>query len=111
MACPFTKKEHINLLEMRARETRAVRVAKSVSTWRARRIRLLDSGVCVGAFDRGRSSSRQLNMIMKTTLPFVGPTDVLVGPVWTRSEDNAAGNPTRGRAVRDAGPLDQNVKQ
>ena len=106
LAYPFTKSEHINLLEMRAHKTWAVRASKSVSCWRSRHVRLMDSGVCTGALGRGRSSSRKLNGLLCSTLPFVGPTELVVGPVWTRSEDNAADDPTRGRPVRDAGPID-----
>ena len=69
----------------------------------------MDSGVCTGALGRGRSSSRKLNGLLRSTLPFVGPTELVVGPVWTRSEDNAADDPARGRAVRDAGPADPDV--
>ncbi len=60
---------------------------------------------------RGRSSSRQFNWLFKGMLPFVGPTELMVGPVWTRSEDNAADDPTQRRAVRDAGAMDEDVRR
>ena len=94
---------------MRAHKTWAVRTSKSVSCWRSRHVRLMDSGLCTGALGRGRSSSHAINRQLRSTLPFVGPTEIVVGPVWTRSEDNAADDPTRGRAVRDAGPADPDV--
>ena len=102
----FRRQQHINLLEMQAHKTWAIRSSKSEACWRARHARLLDSGVVIGAIGRGRSSSRQLNHLLKSTLPFTGPTEILVGGVWTRSADNAADDPMRGRAVRSAGPAD-----
>ena len=105
----FDRQEHINLLEAHAHKTWAMRAARSRTCWRARHARLLDSGVVIGAIGRGRSSSRQLNRVLRSTLPHTGPTDILVGPIWTRSGDNAADDPTRGRAVREAGPMDQEI--
>ncbi len=110
LAYPFTKKEQINLLEMRAHKTWAVRASKSVSCWRSRHVRLMGSGVCSGALGRGRSSSRKINGVLHSTLPFVGLTELVVGLVWTRSDDNAADDPTRGHPVRDAGPIDPAVR-
>jgi hypothetical protein len=65
---------------------------------------LLDSSAVVGAVGRGRASSRQPNRVMRTTLPHVGPTQMVIGPVWTRSADRAADDPPRGRLARRAGP-------
>jgi hypothetical protein len=79
LASPFTKNEQIKLLEIRARKTWAVCASKSVSCWRSRHVRLMDSGVCTGALGRGRSSSRKLNGVLRSTLPFVGPTGLVVG--------------------------------
>ena len=106
MAYRFKRKEHENLLEMHAHRTWAVRTAKSPAAWCMRHARLMDSGVCLGAIARGRSSSTRINRSLRNTLPHVGPTQILVAGVRTRSEDNAGDDPTRGRSVRLAGPGD-----
>ena len=76
----FRRAAHINDLELQADRTWAVRAAKTPIAWRARHGRILESGVCVGAVGRGRSSSRCLNRILRSKLPFVGPTGILEGP-------------------------------
>ncbi len=57
-----------------------------------------------------RSSSRELDGMLKTRLPFTGVTERLVGAICTRSEDNSVDDPTRGRAVRAAAPMDPKGK-
>jgi hypothetical protein len=110
VAYEFKKKEHINMLEMHAHKTWARRAAKDPRCWRKRHARLLDSGVCVGAIGRGRSSSFQLNRVLRSTLPHTGPTEILSGAVWTASKDNVADDPTRGRPVRQAATMDPEVR-
>ena len=62
---------------------------------------LSDSRVCVGAFAKGRSSSRKLNYVLRRvaglTLSHDLTLDLVCVPTWA----NPADAPSRGRTLRD----------
>ena len=72
VAYPFGRRQRINLFKAHAHKTWAIRTANSRTAWRMRHVRLLDSWAVIGAVGRGRSSSRQLRQVMRSTLPTWG---------------------------------------
>ena len=57
------------------------------------------------AYTRGRSSSRILNSLLRTVLPYTLPTGVETLIPWIPSAENASDDPTRFKELRKPQPL------
>ncbi len=62
----------------------------------ARHVLLVDSRVCAGAWSKGRSSSKQLNQILRQMLGWALVGQKSLHLVWVRAEKNPADHPSRG---------------
>ena len=96
--CKFGHKQHINLLEMKMVKAELVDRVHS-STDGTRHVVLVDSRVVAGALGRGRSSSKQLNRIIRSMLGWVvaGRKDIIL--CWVQSKKNPSDHPSRGAAI------------
>eukprot|EP00438_Fugacium_kawagutii_P024621 Skav207650 [mRNA] locus=scaffold2758:77333:83766:+ [translate_table: standard] len=91
----FQKEEHINVLELRAlNHTMEWRLRRS-TFGNCRAMHLCDSQVVLGVVVKGRSSSRQLNRLLRrlAALLVAGGGGVVVG--WVESHLNPADEPSR----------------
>ena len=96
-----TKRDvHINVGEARALASEVLRLAVDPRNHRKRRVFGLDSLVLVGAASKGRSSSRALNRVLRSTVCTSLFTRCSQGFVHLRSAWNPADDPTRDVAVR-----------
>lgn len=103
--CKFGHKQHINLLEMKMVKAELVERVQT-STEGTRHVVLVDSRVVAGAFGRGRSSSKQLNRIIRSMLGWVvaGRKDIIL--CWVQSKMNPSDHPSRGAAIPEPSPDD-----
>jgi hypothetical protein len=87
--------EHITLLEARA--------ALSGLKWLARQPRhhhsrvpfFIDSQACLGAFAKGRSSSRKLNRLLRRSAAYIFAAHLRVSWLWVPTDFNPADAPSR----------------
>ena len=102
---PWRRPQHINVLEARAILALIERWAREVPGPMRRHI-LTDSQVCLFAFAKGRSSSRQLNWVLRRAAAAMLVSGCFPSYAYIRSEDNPADEPSRRlRAVHvDDGP-------
>ena len=56
---------------------------------------LSDSRVCIGAFAKGRSSSKSLNSVLRSTIPAAVAGKRDIGQVWVGTKHNSSDHPTR----------------
>ena len=77
------------------------RLAKSASGPR-RQLVGIDSNVVVGCLSKGRSSSRDLNRVLRTFLPEQVFADIYLGVLGVPTKQNPADAPSRRRATRRA---------
>ena len=77
----FAKKDHINLLEL---EMLKAEIKDRVNSGHAacRVVNLCDSRVVVGAFAKGRSSSKNMNHGLRSCLPWLLTGDLQVSSLW-----------------------------
>jgi hypothetical protein len=101
----FAGECHIGIREAMSLRTVCKRLGKRESTWDIRVLCLVDALAIRSAFTRGRSSSRILNGVMKTTLPYTLPTGVAPLVPWIPSAENTADDPTRHKRIRAPAPL------
>eukprot|EP00438_Fugacium_kawagutii_P036259 Skav223698 [mRNA] locus=scaffold1907:175367:179896:+ [translate_table: standard] len=94
----FKKSGHINTLECRVYKSFLKFCAKRHSSCRV--VGLLDSRVTLGAAAKGRSSSKALSHILKTSLGYILGGDLYVGGLHCRSPWNRADDPSRDREVQ-----------
>ena len=112
-ACPwgvtasykYRSASHINLQEARAvcRE-----VCELSATWSGRPSRMIflnDSQVCVGAFTKGRSSSRKLNPILRANGLMCVAMGLVLNLVWISTNANPADYPSRFRPLPPPAPV------
>jgi hypothetical protein len=95
VACPWSRPEHINVLEMRAL---LLGLEWQLSRPRAHGTRLLfwaDSSVVVGAVRKGRSSSFALLTLLRRLTALSMAMDVQVHVNWVPTEINPADGPSR----------------
>ena len=93
--CKFGHKQHINILEMKMVKAELQDlVMKDCDP--ARHVLLVDSRVCAGAWSKGRSSSKQLNRILRQMLGWALIGRKSLHLVWVKSEKNPADHPSRG---------------
>ena len=86
---------HINLLEMRACLRSFMWRSRSKRFYKARIMHLLDSQVCLAVLVKGRSSSVQLNALLRRFAALVLACDVLPLFAYIKSEFNPADRPSR----------------
>ena len=93
----FKRSGHINVLECRVYKSWLKHCSKRWSGHRL--LGLLDSRVTMGAAAKGRSSSRALSRILRSSLGCVFGGGLYPGCLHVRSAWNRADGPSRGRAV------------
>ena len=94
----FSKKHHINLLELEMVKQEIKERANSNRGF-CRVVNLCDSRVVVGAFGKGRSSSRNLNHKLRSCLPWLLTADIHLVNLWVPTDKNPADFPSRGRSI------------
>ena len=105
--CRFGHRQHINILELKMVKAELVeRVQESCDP--GRHVVLVDSRVVAGAYGRGRSSSKQINRVLRQMLGWslVGMKDIVL--IWVQSCMNPADHPSRGVPIplpRDNDPI------
>ena len=97
-SCTFGHKQHINILETRMIYRELVDVVHSCSK-PLRCVLLVDSRAAAGAWAKGRSSSRNLNRLLRRCLGWTVAGQKSLHVVWVRSEANPADHPSRGRPI------------
>lgn len=102
----FKQPGHINCLECRVYKSWLKHCAKAHP--QSRLVGLLDSRVTMGAAAKGRSSSRALSRILKSTLGYILGAGLYPGALHCRSAWNRADGPSRDRPV--PGPSKQQPK-
>lgn len=92
--CRFGHKQHINILELKMVKAELIDL---VSTFRdpMRAVLLVDSRVVVGAFSKGRSSSRQMNRVLRSMLGWAIASEKSLHLVWVASKSNPSDHPSR----------------
>ena len=96
--CKFGHRQHINILELKMVKAELVeRVQETCDP--GRHVVLVDSRVVAGAYGRGRSSSKQINRILRQMLGWslVGMKDIVL--IWVQSCMNPADHPSRGVSI------------
>lgn len=94
----FVKKDHINLLEL---EMLRSEIKDRVNSGNAacRVVNLCDSRVVVGAFAKGRSSSKHMNHGLRSCLPWLLTGDLQVSNLWVDTHSNPADYPSRFKPI------------
>ena len=62
-------------------------------------VNLCDSRVAVGAFAKGRSSSRQMNHKLWACLPWLLGGDLSLTNIWVPTDANPADHPSRSKEI------------
>ena len=93
----FKQTGHINVLECRVYKSFLKHAAKAHA--RQRLVTLLDSRVTMGAVAKGRSSSKALSRVLRTSLCYVLGGSLYPGSLHCRSKWNRADGPSRDREV------------
>ena len=94
----FSKKHHINLLELEMVKQEIKDRANGMRGF-CRVVNLCDSRVVVGAFGKGRSSSRNMNHKLRSCLPWLLVADIHLVNLWVPTDKNPADFPSRGRKI------------
>lgn len=103
--CRFGHKQHINILEMKMLKAE-LKDLVTLDTTPQRAVVLVDSRVVVGAFSKGRSSSRQLNRILRSMLGWMVAGQKSLHLVWVQSCANPSDFPSRNKPIPDPVPND-----
>ena len=99
LAASFRKAARINLQEARVLSREVKDLSRTATGQPKRIVALNDSQVCVGAFSKGRSSSRKLNPILRVTALFLVAMCSSLSLVWIGTHDNPADYPSRFRPL------------
>ena len=91
----FRETSHINLQEARALRKEVVRLAADPASYNTVILALNDSRVVIGAFAKGRSSSRKLNGILRAMTPHLVVSGVSLSLLWVETAANIADCPSR----------------
>ncbi|CAE7732232.1 osm1, partial [Symbiodinium sp. KB8] len=91
----FRETSHINLQEARALRKEVVRLAANPASYNTVILALNDSRVVIGAFAKGRSSSRKLNGILRAMTPHLVVSGVSLSLLWVETAANIADCPSR----------------
>jgi hypothetical protein len=94
----FHIKAHINLQEARTIRN-LIRELAGVATVPTRYVLLCDSSVCVGAFSKGRSSSRKLNGLLRAMIGHLVCSGISLSILWISTGKNPADHPSRNRPL------------
>lgn len=94
----FSKKEHINILELEMVKQEIKARANSGKSC-SRIVNLCDSRVVVGAFGKGRSSSKSLNHKLRSCVPWLLVADLHLVNLWVPTDKNPADYPSRGKPI------------
>ena len=101
--------EHNNILEARAGLASASLVAKQPSSWGRRVLMISDSQVTIGAFSKGRSSVKVLNMLARRLAALAFGCRIKFYWRYMRTHRNHADGPSRGFplgvAPKDGAPV------
>ena len=97
-SCTFAHKQHINILETRMIYRELVDIVHSCHRPQ-RCVLVVDSRAAAGAWAKGRSSSRQLNRLLRRSLGWTIAGRKSIHVIWVRSEANPADHPSRGREI------------
>ena len=96
------RSEHIVTKEARPICTLIRHLASEVRHGRARVVSFADSSPNIGAWAKGRSSSKRLDRHLRQVAPDLLLTDLQIAVPYVSTKFNPADAPTRGRAVRRA---------
>eukprot|EP00438_Fugacium_kawagutii_P030304 Skav204412 [mRNA] locus=scaffold398:166413:168713:- [translate_table: standard] len=108
--CSFGHKQHINILEMKMLKAELKDlVHQHAEPHRA--VTLVDSRVVCGAFSKGRSSSRQLNRILRSMIGWLIAGQKSLHLVWVQSKANPSDHPSRGKAIPEPIPNDPVIRE
>lgn len=103
--CRFNHRQHINVLEMRMVKAELKHLVKtSIDPHRA--VLLVDSRVVVGAYSKGRSSSKQLNRLLRSMLGWSIVGQKSLHLIWVGTKSNPADHPSRGVPIPPPTPND-----
>ena len=98
-----SKGEPINRGELRAVRTAVRRLLRS-GHFSVRQIIGVDSSVVEGVLAKGRSSSHELNLLLRSMAADMLVGDIHLGILPLASKDNPADEPSRSKRVRKAAP-------
>ena len=92
---PYTRKDHINVLELRS-ILHALEWRSRVTSFKSCRfLHLSDSQVCLSVLTKGRSSSRPINRLLRRVAALCLALDLLPLWAWVESRLNPADEPSR----------------
>ena len=94
----FDRKEHINILELEMVK-QEIKARANAQRGGCRVVNLCDSRVVVGAFAKGRSSSRNLNHKLRSCIPWLLASEIHLVNVWVPTDKNPADYPSRGKII------------
>ena len=100
----FRRASHINLLEMEMLK-REIQSRVNSGRGQCRMVNLCDSRVVVGAYAKGRSSSKQLNHLLKKCCAWSIAGDLSVTNIWVDTKRNPADHPSRGKPIPPPDPI------
>ena len=99
----FSRIEHVNIQEAKAMANELRRVATLLDGQGVRRVCLTDSMVALGAWGKGRSSSRPLNNVLRGVFGWSVLGRVKFIPLWISTHVNPADHPSP--TLRQSGRL------
>ena len=109
--CSFGHKQHINILELKM-ILRELQDLVHQGSDPLRFVLLVDSRAAAGAWSKGRSSSKNLNRILRRALGWTLLGRKTLHLVWVRSECNPADYPSRGKRIPEpTGPPNELSKE
>jgi hypothetical protein len=97
----FKTLSHVNLQEVRAVKAE-VKYRALHSHTPQRIVNFVDSRVALGCICKGRSSSVQLNMLLRSFVPYLVGGQIALANIWVGTHHNPGDDPTRHQKVRDA---------
>lgn len=97
----WLRREHINLLELRAILRTLEWRSRSTSFRDCRFLHLSDSQICISVLTKGRSSSRKINRILRKIAAFCLALNIYPLYAWIQSRLNPADAPSRRHATAD----------
>ncbi|CAE8629979.1 unnamed protein product [Polarella glacialis] len=95
----FKETYHIDLQEAKALVREVKALVETGSHTSCRQVVFCDSCVCVGAFNKGRSSSFRLNQIIRSAIPCYLVGDMCIALTWDSTGSNPADHPSRGACL------------
>ena len=96
--CTFAHRQHINILEMKMIKAELVGLVNEFHD-PCRAVLLVDSRVAAGAWGKGRSSSRQLNRLLKSMIGWSIAGRKSLHLIWVQSAKNPADFPSRSKPI------------